>query len=309
MTEKKKPSCLSVKIDLNLSEKLRKDLENQDFSFSHPPYTIFNAVKKGISVTLYQSGKLTVQGKEKEPFIEFYLEPEILRSFSYSYPELGLDMTPRIGVDEAGKGDFFGALCTCALYADEEGMKELLDLGVKDSKRLSDAAVLKLGQKLEDKFATAIIKIYPAKYNELYLKFHNLNSLLAWTHAAAIKELFEKTGCTKVIIDQFASKHVMEQMLQRKKIPLVIDQRTKGENDIVVAAASIIARKQFLQSLKTLEEQYQLTLPKGASSIVIKAGEKIISSRGVEILDQVSKSHFKTRNQIVQNYQQDNLPM
>ncbi len=299
MSSKKKPACLSVTIDIKLADKLRNDLKDQNFSFSTPPYTLFTAVKKGISVTLYKSGKLTVQGKEKEPFIEFYLEPEILHTFSYSYPEIGIDMTPRIGVDEAGKGDFFGALCTCALYADKEGIEELIDLGVKDSKKLSDPSVLKLGQKLEDKFPTSIIKIYPIKYNELYLKFHNLNSLLAWTHAAAIKELHEKTGCSKVIIDQFASKHVMEQMLKRKQIPFEIEQRTKGEEDIVVAAASIVARKQFLQSLRSLEEQYQVTLPKGASSLVVETGEKIVASKGIGILDQLSKSHFKTRSQIL----------
>lgn len=307
MPNKKKSSCFSVKIDLSLAPKIEKDLINQGFSITKPPYTIFCAIKKGISVSLYQSGSLTVQGKEKDDFIEFYLEPEILKTFVYTHQEVHLDLTPRIGVDEAGKGDFFGPLCTCALYADKQDIKKLLEMGVKDSKRLTDKKALKLGQEIVDHFPCSIIKLFPMKYNELYGKFRNLNFLLAWTHATAIKEIVEKTSCEKIIVDQFAGEHVMEEMLQRKNMSLKIEQKTKAEEDIVVAAASIVARMSFLQGLKKLEEDFSYPLPKGASSYVVETGEKIAQEKGVEFLDKVSKRHFKTRDQILHNIQ-DALP-
>src|SRR5580693_626798 len=98
-------------IDLALADKLREDLVGQGFELTKPPYTLFSAQKTGVSCTLYTSGKLTVQGKGKDEFIAFYLEPEILKKLAYTHPELGVDMTARIGIDEAGKGDFFGPLC------------------------------------------------------------------------------------------------------------------------------------------------------------------------------------------------------
>lgn len=111
-------------IDLALAAKLQTDLREQGFELTKPPYTIFSAQKQGISCTLYTSGKITVQGKGKDDFIAYYLEPEILKSLAYTYPESGVDMTPHIGVDEAGKGDFFGPLCIAGVQADEEGIKK-----------------------------------------------------------------------------------------------------------------------------------------------------------------------------------------
>src|SRR5690348_5948122 len=98
--------AFTTKIDLSLAPKLEEDLKAQGFILSKPPYTLFSAKKKGVSCTLYESGSLMVQGKEMDSFMEFYLEPEILHSFTYSHPEAHLDLKPHIGMDEAGKGDF-----------------------------------------------------------------------------------------------------------------------------------------------------------------------------------------------------------
>lgn len=177
------PNIFVTKFNLELTAKLKSDLTAQGFEFSTPPYTIFSAKKKGISCTLYQSGKLTVQGKEMGHFLEFYLEPEILGSFAYTYKEESadsVDATPHIGVDESGKGDFFGPLCIAAVYADNEGIKRLLKLGVKDSKVLSEKTILKIAREIREQFLCHIVRINPLKYNELYTKFGNLNHLLAW---------------------------------------------------------------------------------------------------------------------------------
>lgn len=288
-----------TKIDLDLSEKIKNDLLDQGFELSTPPYTVFMAKKKGVSCTLYQSGKLMVQGKDKNDFISFYLEPEILKEFSFSYPETLVDSTARIGIDEAGKGDFFGPLCIAGVYADEAGIKKLLDLGVRDSKRMRDKEIVALASEIKSLFPHSLVRLFPEKYNELYGKFKNLNSMLAWGHSTAIEELVEKTGCKTVIIDQFAGEHVVENALKRKKLEVSLTQRHYGEEDPVVAAASILARTGFVEGIDSLGKMVEMTLPKGASSQVIAAGKRVVLRHGKEILGKVAKLHFKTTGAVL----------
>jgi ribonuclease HIII len=290
----KSPPCFSANVDLSLAEKLKADLTEQGFELSKPPYTVFSAKKKGVSCTLYESGKITVQGKEMESFIEFYLEPEILKEFRFSHSETLLDLTPRIGMDEAGKGDFFGPLCVAALYADGDGIKKLLEWGVRDSKRFSDDSILKLAGKIRPAFAYTVIRLFPGKYNELYAKFKNLNRLLAWAHVAALSDLNQKTGCKEAILDQFADKSVIEKQIVQKKLDVHVEQKVRGEADLVVAGASILARAAFLDGMQKLSEEYGLTLPKGASAQVKTAARALVSKLGPDVLPKVAKTHFKT---------------
>lgn len=288
----------TTKIDLKLAPKLEADLKEQGFEFSKPPYTVFSAKKKGVSCTLYESGSLTVQGKEMKEFMEFYLEPEILQSFKYSHPEAHLDLEGHIGMDEAGKGDYFGPLCVAAIYAGGDGIKEMLHMGVKDSKRISDDGILKLAKELRAKFPYTVIRLFPLKYNELHGKFKNLNRLLAWAHTAALGDLSQKTGCKKALLDQFAEKHVMENALKQKKIDVELTQKVRGEEDLVVAAASILARAAFLDGMKSLSEEFGMELPKGASAQVKEAAQKLIAKLGREALGKVAKTHFKTTSEL-----------
>ena len=288
----------TTKIDIALGQKLQEDLESQGFKFSKPPYTIFSARKEGVSCTLYESGSLTVQGKEMDPFIEFYLEPEILRTFQHSHPEAHLDCTPHIGMDEAGKGDFFGPLCIAAVYADGEGIKKMSKMGVKDSKRISDDGILKLAKKIRADYPHTAIRLFPHKYNELYGKFKNLNRLLGWAHAAALADLSAKTGCKEALLDQFAEKHVMENALKQKKIDINLVQKVHGEEDLVVAAASILARAAFLEGMASLSEEYGMQIPKGANSKVVETAQKLVAKFGNEVLNKVAKTHFKTMNEL-----------
>ncbi len=288
-----------AKIDLSLADKLREELTSRGFEFTKPPYSVFSAKKKGVSCTLYTSGKLMVQGKEKDELITFYLEPEILKTFEYSHPEVGVDFTPRIGVDETGKGDFFGPLCIAALYANKSQIEKLLEIGVQDSKRLSDPKAHKLAKQIKQICPThGIVVLHPAKYNELYSKFRNLNKMLAWGHATAILDVHQQSSCKKVIVDQFASEKLVINALKQKKIELDLHQMHRAEADIVVAGASILARSRFLDAIDKLSDQVGITIPKGASSEVIRIGKKILSSHGAEIFNDIAKLHFKTKSQI-----------
>ncbi len=286
-------------IDPKLAAQMKVDLKSQGFDLSTPPHTLFSAKKKGVVCTLYHSGKLVVQGSDSAELIEYYIEPEILKEFSFTYQDLNIDTHPHIGVDESGKGDFFGPLCVAALYAGGDEIKKLKSIGVQDSKNLSDSKVLEIGRKIQSSFHHHIVKINPAKYNEIYVQFGNLNSLLAWGHATVIEKLMEHTGCSTVMIDQFANESVVLKALGRKKLKPHLTQRHRAEEDLVVAGASILARQTFLEGLEKLSKEFEVKLPKGASLQVIKAGKELVRKHGKEVLGKVGKLHFKTTNAIL----------
>ena len=292
------PSNFIATVDTTLAEKMKIDLEEQGFSFTFPQHTLFQAKKKGITCTLYKSGKLMVQGKEKDPFITFYLEPNILKTFTYSYPESNMDMFPHIGVDEAGKGDVFGPLCVGAVFATENQIKILLEYGICDSKKLSDKKISLLASKVKKLCLHRCVNIYPEKYNIMYAKFKNLNTLLAWAHATAIVDLHQQSHCKNVTIDQFAKEEVVEKALTNKGLSLNLTQKFKGEEDVVVAAASVIARDSFVQGIAKLEKSYNHTIPKGASYATVDAGKKFIACQGKQELHKIAKMHFKTVNEM-----------
>lgn len=294
-------SSFITQIDLSLANTLKEGLTTQGFEISQPAYTLFQGKKKGITCTLYTSGKLMVQGKEMQSFIQFYLEPEILKTFTFGYETAQLDLSPRIGVDESGKGDFFGPLCVAGVYAADNQIAQLSKIGVKDSKRLSDPTIVKIAQKLQKEYLFHIVRIGPERYNELYEQFGNLNLLLGWGHATVIEHLVEKSGCEKVIIDQFAAEHVVENALRRKKRKVLLTQRTKAEEDLVVAAASILARAAFLEGLEKLEKIWEMPLPKGASAQTTQAGVQLVKKHGPQVLFNVAKMHFKTTQVILRH--------
>lgn len=294
-----RPKTFVTKVDLGVATKMTTDLPTQGFTLSKPAYTVFSAKKKGVSCTLYQSGKLMVQGKEAPEFIEFYLEPEILGSFTYSYGDLEVDKTARIGIDEAGKGDFFGPLCIAGVYASGNDILKLRELGVKDSKSISDKNIIVIGRNIRKKHPHHIVKINPSKYNALYKQFNNLNHLLAWGHATAIESLVQKTGCQNVLIDQFAAERVVESALRKKSLDVNLTQRHRGEEDLVVAAASILARQEFLEGIDQLSREFEMKIPKGASSFVIQAGVSFLIKHGRPALEHVAKLHFKTLDAIL----------
>jgi ribonuclease HIII len=295
-------SCFVTTIDLGLAERLKKDLIQQGFTLKVPAYTLFSAQKKDVSCTLYTSGKLTVQGKGKSDFITYYLEPHILHTFPFSHPESleqQVNYLARIGVDESGKGDFFGPLCIAGVYADELRIKELLKIGVRDSKALNDKVALTMSAQIQSLCPHALVVISPHRYNQLYENFRNLNHLLGWGHATAISDLVTKTECKEVIIDQFANPSVVHNALKRKNRELNLQQRHRAEEDPVVAAASILARASFLTALRALGQRYNIQLPKGASQAVIAAGKNLVSEHGPGVLDHVAKLHFKTKEQVL----------
>lgn len=291
--------------DIQRANELKEKLIEQGFIISIPTYTVFQAKKKGISCTLYTSGKLTVQGKDMQPFIQYFLEPEILQSFSYGYEKELQDTTERIGIDESGKGDFFGPLCVAGVFGDAKTIPQLSEMGVKDSKRLNEKTILQLAKKIRALCPYHILRLSPTKYNELYSRFGNLNLLLAWGHATVIDSLVDKTNCHKVIIDQFAAEHVVENALKKKNKEVFLTQKTHAEQDVIVAAASILAREAFVEGLDKLGQEAGLILPKGASAQVLAAGKQLVKEKGPSVLPTFAKMHFKTSKEVLEELSND----
>jgi len=285
-------------VPLSEVERLKQGLIEQGFHLSTPPYTIFSGQKPGIVCTLYNSGKLVLQGNQIAPFIEFYLEPEILHALPFTYGHVPTaDEEPlisHIGVDESGKGDFFGPLCVAAVFADADAISWLKKQGVRDSKQLNASFISSLAPKIAATLTHHIVTIGPTRYNELYEKFGNLNTLLAWGHATAIEQLVIKTGCRDVIIDKFAHEAVVILALKKKQVEVRLQQRHRAEEDPVVAAASLLARHAFVQELAALSRRCGISLPKGAASHVIAVGKELIRRYDKQTLGQVAKLHFKT---------------
>ncbi len=205
---------------------------------------------------------------------------------------------PRVGTDEAGKGDYFGDLVVAGVFLDAGDAARARALGVKDSKTLSDGRVRALAAEVQRAFPCEVVRISPAKYNELYGKMKNLNHLLAWAHARVIENLLPRTGARVVVADQFGDAAVLEHALLGAGRQVRLVQATKGERDMAVAAASIVARATFLQRLDALSREVGVTLPKGATH-VLPVGAELFARGGKALLGTVAKLHFATTEKIV----------
>jgi ribonuclease HIII len=288
------------------AEALRKLLHDQGFEFVERPYTIFFAQKAKLSVAVYEKGpKVVVQGKETEDFVRFHLEPEILKEARIGYEEvLNPEMfEPHFGIDESGKGDFFGPLVISGAYVDRDIARHLLSLGVTDSKRISsDNRIHLLADEISRTpgLVSNVVLIGPEKYNQLYEKFANLNDLLAWGHARVIENLLQrKPDCKRSLSDKFANEKVIKRALLKLAREIQIDQRTKAESDIAVAAASILARDKFVRWLENRSKVLGVQLPKGVSEAVKSAAKTVLKNGGRNSLGTIAKMHFKTAIEVL----------
>jgi len=240
--------------------------------------------------------------------VQFELEPKILGEAKLGYEEVHSPeiFEPHFGVDESGKGDFFGPLVIAGVYVDHGIARKLLNAGVQDSKRIgSDARIRAIAQTIRKSAngLTETVLIGPQRYNELYEKFGNLNKLLGWGHARVIENLLEKRpDCPRSLSDQFADVRVIEQSLLRHGRKIDIDQRTKAESDLAVAAASILAREAFINWLERRGKELGFRLGRGASANVKDIAKKLVETKGPGALSEVAKVHFRTAHEVAPDY-------
>jgi ribonuclease HIII len=302
--EPKKNSYTFV-LNKEQQEALKILLTMGNYKRKEVPHTVIAVEAQDCVVNLYKSGKCLVQGKGAEDFVIFFLEPNVLLAATVGYEELlNPDLvSPHMGIDESGKGDFFGSLVACAVYVDPDLAHAMQDIGVKDCKQLTDKAVFFIGNKTRQLLGPkrfAMVAIGPETYNRLYAKMRNVNTMLAWAHARCIENLMETVpDCPRAVADQFGAKQVIERALMKKGRSIKLEQRHKAESDIAVAAASVLAREAFLRGLGKLGETYGIQAHKGASEQVKASAIELVKKSGPEILLKTCKCHFRTADQVL----------
>lgn len=285
--------------------RLRSLLAERGFDFSDKAYCLYTASKPKVNVMVFEKGpKVVVQGKETKDFVINLLEPQILGEARLGYEEVHNPemFQPHIGVDESGKGDFFGPLVIAGVYVDGEAVRQLRDMGAMDSKRISsDARIgqLAAGIKRVRGLKWEAVAIHPECYNQMHAKFGNLNRLLAWGHAKVIENILERVpDCPRAVSDQFANPALLMSSLQQRGRGIELVQRTKAESDPAVAAASILARDGFVNWLKCHSTRLGIVLPKGVSESVKQSARNLVKDHGESVLQTLCKIHFRTTAEV-----------
>lgn len=306
MTEISKTNKV-VKLNKEQIEILASLLREQAWEFSEQAYAYWKAKKEKVSIVAYCSGKVTIQGKGTDEVVEFILEPHHLGcepSLEAEAEESATmdSMEPHIGIDESGKGDYFGPLIIAACYVDQVSAEKLKAIGVTDSKLIkSDQKILSIADKIKSivSYQFSVIVIGNTTYNQLYERCQNLNRLLAWGHARALENVLEKVpSCQKAISDQFGSKGTVSRALMERGRKIILEEHPRAEADIAVAAASILARAEFVLRMNKLAETAGFELPKGAGEHVKKCAVKLGQTLGEEALGNYVKLHFKTTESV-----------
>ena len=267
-----------------------------------PPGAVFVAKPSGCTVTAYKSGKVLFQGASGDGEASQWgssVTPKVKSPTkgTTNLPENFADWSV-IGSDEVGTGDFFGPITVVSAYVKKEHIPLMKELGVKDSKNLSDPQIISIARDLISTIPYSLLILHNPKYNEMQAKGMTQGKMKALLHNKAILNLLEKMDPEQpegILIDQFVEKntyfkHVSaQQKVQKDRVYF----STKGESiHLAVAAASIIARYAFLKEMDKLSAKAGVEIPKGAGKHVDVAAAKIIKRKGVEELKSITKWHF-----------------
>lgn len=298
-------SQYSIELTETEAKALQKKLQTRaGYEPAEREYAAFCFNGPKVNVTYYaKRGRLVVQGSGASEFLEFVMLIDPKTGVSATAPAKAsgasrVDTRPHFGVDESGKGDYFGPLVIAGVYSDERTAEALVKLGCKDSKSIpDDKKIASIAAKIMKVpgIAYEVVCMGPKRYNELYAEFGNLNRLLAWGHARVIAALHEKVpSCPRALSDQFANEWVLKTALGKRKIPVQLEQRTKAESDVAVAAASILARARFVKWMTDTAAASGCSMPLGCAGHVVRAAQDFVDKYGMERLNEVAKLHFKT---------------
>ncbi len=299
-------TSFTVVLDPEQQRRLTAELQRGNYRPVDVPHAVAAAERPGCRIALFGSGKCLVQGAGAQEWVEFVFEPVIVGAVVTGYEETRTPeaFQPHIGVDESGKGDFFGPMVIAAAYADAALTRELQRLNVRDSKTItSDRRAEEMAREIRKllRHRWVLVPIGPRAYNRLYASMGSVNTLLAWGHARAIENLLERVpDCPRAVADQFGPERQIRQALMKKGRRIELVQRHRAEADPAVAAASVLARAGFLEALRRLGEPLGLKLPKGASEAVRAVALDIVRTRGPAALLDMAKCHFRTADQVLE---------
>jgi ribonuclease HIII len=301
-----KLATYTIKLDDTQLEKLRAVCVAKNWEPFDVPYARFAFRAPDVNVTAYDKRKIVViAGKGTEDFVLNTLEMEVTQA-----PRLGYDAVlhpewfeAHAGLDESGKGDFFGPVIAATVVADGPAVDAWLKAGVKDSKRLADTQILKLDVVIR-KTPGTVVKTCSCgmpKYNELMLRpGANLNRLLAWQHATALVAALNEKWVPWGLLDEFSKEPLTQRELAKKAVKnFDLKMRPRAEEDPVVAAASVVARAEYVRVMKKLSQRFGGPLQKGASGKVKEQATAIIHKFGAPALRDFAKLHFRTAYEVV----------
>lgn len=302
----KKATIYTIKLTEDQLEKLEEVCDQRLFAFYHVDHSLFafKAPIEQVNVVAYKSGKVVVQGKGTEWFVQNVLETEVT-----GMPEMGYEEVhhpeyyePHAGLDEAGKGDVFGPLVSCCVIADGDMVRAWRAAGIKDSKTMTDSTIVRLEKEILKTKGVVVKKTFASmkRYNEMMSKPNaNLNKLLAWYHSRSLQEALKAREVEWGMVDQFSKTPLTQQQLKKDGIDFNLKMETKAEADPVVAAASICARAEFVRQLHKLSKEFGEELKKGASAQVREQGKALVAKLGAHRLKDFAKVHFKTAYEIL----------
>jgi len=303
--EPKKISSYTIKLDEKQMDKLGSILKEKGWKPFEVAYTRFAFKGDDCNVSAYTSGKVVVAGKGTEDFVRYTLESEVTCQVKLGYDEV---LHPdwyeaHAGLDESGKGDFFGPVVAATVIANTDCIHGWVKAGVRDSKTITDSKILELDdliRRTPGATARTVLCSMP-KYNEILSKPRvNLNRLLAWQHAKALSDALSQHWVPWGLLDQFTEQPLVQRELAKMDVKnFDLRMRTKAEEDPVVAAASVVARAEYVRQMKALSERFGDKLQKGASAKVKEQANEIIAKFGAKALGNFAKLHFRTAYEVV----------
>ncbi len=302
----KKITLYTIALDDDQMEKLKAYCDFRLWEFYAVDYARYAFKNKMLKVNVvgYKSGKLVISGKGTEDFVRDVLETEITGD-----PRLGYDevhhpewFEAHAGLDEAGKGDLFGPVVCATVIVDGDIVGKWMEEGVRDSKRLSDSQILRLDKIIRRTRGVVVKTAFcgMTKYNQLMSRPQaNLNKLMAWLHARALEEALQKKEVPWGMLDQFSKQPLVQKVLKENGVKFDLQMRTHAESDPVVAAASIVARAEFVRQMQKLSKNFGEELKKGAGALVKAQAGKLIGQLGPDALGDFAKLHFKISYEVL----------
>lgn len=307
-------------ITLKVSDNTKKEMEEffKDLKREKtPPYAVFQADDCDTVVTLYESGKAVFQGHDADLSSQFWIERErhlnptkkveMTNSSNKQKEKKEIVKNPKlynattIGSDEVGTGDYFGPIIVSAAYVEKENIPFLEELGIRDSKKMTDDKILEVVPLIIKKIPYNSILLSNREYNSNHGNF-NMNKIKAILHNKVLyKTKMEHPNYEYIVVDQFAEKYVYYNYLKdSNNVVRDITFLTKAEDQVLsVACASVISRYLFLKEFNKLSNELGINLPKGAGTSVDEAGKVIVQKFGREKLNEIAKLSFKNTDKIL----------
>lgn len=301
-----------IRVD-NDTKKLMNEFYKDMKRDKTPPYAVFQADTGDTIVTLYESGKAMFQGvsadieagmwesirKDKDN-IDYFMDTKDTKIKKEDQVDIPSDIAS-VGSDEVGTGDYYGPIVVTASFVSKDNIPFLTELGVRDSKKLSDEQILKIVPKIIKKIPYKTIMLSNKEYNDNYGKDMNMNKIKAVLHNKVLTEMVKGNDYDYIVVDQFEPEKSYYNHLSDVPNPLKgITFITKAEDKCLsVAVSSLISRYIFIKEMDKLGDKYGIFLPKGANYYVEDVGIKLVNKYGEKILHDIAKLNFSNTDRIL----------